>query len=78
VRDVTPKRFFARYLDMFMLLTGESSTGYFDSIEEANRASDEQSPTYADRDVRAGVRQEITDTDTDVTWIRLGDGRGHF
>ncbi|HEY5271733.1 MAG TPA: hypothetical protein VIJ34_00715 [Acidimicrobiales bacterium] len=74
MRELTPKRFFAQHLDMFKFSTGENSTGYFDSFEEANKASDEQLETYADHDVRANVRQEITDTDTDVTWTRLGHG----
>jgi hypothetical protein len=74
VREVTAKRFFAQHLDMFKLPTGEYSTGYFDSFEEANQASDDQLATNTDPEARASIRQEITDTETDVTWIRIGDG----
>jgi hypothetical protein len=75
VRGVTPKRFFAEHLEMFRLPNGENLTGYFDTFEEASKASDVALSTYSDPEVRANVRQEITDTESiGTTWVRLGDG----
>jgi len=67
------KRFFAQHLEGTGP-TGENRTAYFDSFEEACEASDAELVTYSDPSVRSSMRQEITDTAADVTWVRVGDG----
>jgi hypothetical protein len=58
---------------MFELPSGETLTGYFDTFEEASKASDLALSTYTDTAVRAGIRQEITDTESiGTTWVRIG------
>jgi hypothetical protein len=59
---------------MFRLPNGEVATAYFDSFEEASKASYAALSTYGDPNVRASIQQEIIDTDSDVRWMRLGDG----